>query len=99
MSPTSRSTPDPAHLVPGKDARLADREQPAQGHHCGPETDARTLRRTVHIDPVDATDEVAALVGTDRDDNATREGAGEQQAESERPDSNVQQMLGRRGAQ
>ena len=85
--------------MPGKDARTAARGQPARRRHCGRETDARTLRRTAHVDPEDATDEVAALVGTDRDDNATREGTGEQQAENERLDSDVQQMLGRRGAQ
>jgi hypothetical protein len=99
MSPTSPSTPDPAHLERGRDARPAAREQPARGRHCGRETDTRTLRRIVHGDREDATDEVAALVGTDGDDNANREGTGEQLAEKERPDSDVQQMLGRRGAQ
>jgi hypothetical protein len=40
-----------------------------------------------------------SLTRTDGDDNGTSDGAGEQQAENERLDSDVQQMLGRRGSQ
>jgi hypothetical protein len=68
--------------VPGKDVDLAAREQPAQGRHCGRETDACILHRTGHVDREDASDEVAALVGTVGDDNGAGEGVGEQRAEN-----------------